>query len=68
MQLRQQGRSVAWFARQLHCDRTTCYRIFRQHSIDTVLLLRISKILGHDFFEAYRVHLQEACDTNATDV
>lgn len=42
--------TVTWFAAQLHCDRTNVYDIFRRQSIDTELLTRISKILGHDFF------------------
>lgn len=42
--------TVTWFAAQLQCDRTNVYDIFRRQSIDTDLLMRISRILGHDFF------------------
>ena len=49
-ELRQQERSVSWFARHLACDRRNIYRIFKKDCIDTDLLIRISKILEHDFF------------------
>ena len=52
--LREQGRSVSWFAKQICCERTNVYSIFRRSSIDTDLLMRISKILSYDFFEEYR--------------
>lgn len=42
--------TVAWFARELNCDRRNIYNIFARQSIDTELLLRISKILQHNFF------------------
>lgn len=50
-ELRRQERGVSWFARRLSCDRTNVYRIFGKESIDTNLLLRISAILQHDFFD-----------------
>ncbi len=52
-ELLRQGRSVAWLARELGCKREQCYRIFAKKSIDTDLLLRISKILQHNFFTYY---------------
>lgn len=48
-----QGRSASWFAEQLHCDRTNVYSIFKRESIDTALLVRISNILQHNFFQYY---------------
>jgi len=56
-ELRRQERSVAWFARNLYCERTNVYDIFKRKSIDTELLLRISIILRHDFFRYYRDEL-----------
>ncbi|MBR1426691.1 MAG: XRE family transcriptional regulator [Paludibacteraceae bacterium] len=56
-ELRRQGRSVTWLSRQLSCDRTNIYNIFRRQSIDTCLLQRISLILGHDFFADLSVAL-----------
>ncbi len=52
--LREQGRSVSWFAKQIYCERTNVYSIFKRSSIDTDLLVRISNVLSYDFFEAYR--------------
>lgn len=52
-ELRRQERSVSWFARNLYCERSNVYDIFKRRSIDTELLLRISRLLGHNFFEEY---------------
>ena len=48
-----QEASVSWFAKQLCCDRTNIYSIFKRESIDTALLVKISTILNHDFFKYY---------------
>ena len=45
--------SVSRFAKQLCCDRTNVYSIFKRESIDTALLEKISIILNHDFFQHY---------------
>ena len=52
-ELDRQGRKSQWFADQLCFERTNVYNIFRRHSIDTDLLLRISQILQYDFFALY---------------
>lgn len=52
-ELHRQERSVTWFAKKLYCDRTNVYSIFKRQSIDTELLLRISRVLNHDFFHYY---------------
>lgn len=52
-EVRRQGRSIPWIAQQLNCERTNVYSIFRRESIDTILLLRISVILQHNFFSYY---------------
>lgn len=52
-ELQRQGRSTTWFAKQLYCDRTNVYDIFKRKSLDTDLLLRISIILKHNFFQEY---------------
>lgn len=59
-ELRKQERSVTWFANKLYCDRTNVYKIFKKQSIDTELLLRISNILKHNFFQHYNSEL--ACN------
>ena len=57
--LREQGRSVSWFAKQICCERTNVYSIFQRSSLDTELLLRISKVLSYDFFDIYRQTLKQ---------
>ena len=52
-ELHRQERTVAWFARNLYCERTNVYHIFKRQSLDTELLLRISRLLDHDFFKYY---------------
>jgi hypothetical protein len=57
-ELLRQGRSVAWLSRQLGTSRMACYRIFDCYSIDTHMLLRISSLLGVDFFKLYSESLK----------
>lgn len=52
-ELRRQERTVSWFARNLYCERTNVYDIFKRRSIDTQMLLRISLLLHHNFFRYY---------------
>jgi hypothetical protein len=49
--LRKQGRSAAWLATQIPCERTNVYNIFKRKSLDVRLLMRISVILEYDFFK-----------------
>ena len=55
----EQGLSASWFAKQLCCDRTNIYSIFKRESIDTMLLSKISAILKHDFFKYYSEDIKE---------
>lgn len=48
--LKQQRRSAAWLAAEIFVTRTHIYKILSKESIDSQLLMRISKALGHDFF------------------
>ena len=50
-ELKEQGRSVTWLAKQLGMERTSLYYIFRQNSIDVELLMRISAFIGHNFLQ-----------------
>lgn len=56
-EMKRQGRSVSWLARQLCYERGNIYRIFHSKSIDTDTLYRISKELDKDFFQVYSCHL-----------
>jgi len=46
--------NITQLAVSLGCDRKTVYRLFEKTSVDTNLLLRLSLLLRHDFFEEYR--------------
>lgn len=54
-----QGRSVSWFANKLCCDRTNVYNIFKRESIDTALLVKISRTLEHNFFAYYMEDMKQ---------
>lgn len=56
----EQGLSVSWFAKELCCDRTNIYSIFKRESIDTSLLVKISTILKHDFFKYYSKDIEKS--------
>ena len=57
-QVEKQDKTVVWLAEQLSCSRTNIYKIYERPSIDTGLLLRISKVLGYNFFRLYTEKLQ----------
>ena len=50
-ELKQQGRTTTWLAKQLGMERTSLYYTFRQNSIDMELLMRISAFIGHNFLQ-----------------
>ena len=58
-ELEKQERSITWFARKLSCDRSNIYRLFQKESIDTNLLVRISILLGKDFFSDLSDYVNE---------
>lgn len=53
------GTSTVWLARQLGYHRTNLYKIYEKPTIDTGILLRISKIVGYNFFALYEKEFQE---------
>ena len=56
-ELIRQERTPTWLAKKVNCDRSNMYYIFSQQSINTDLLLRISRALNHDFFKYYTTEL-----------
>lgn len=52
-----QGRKPSWLAKELNYTRYNVYKIFARRYIDTETLLRISQLLGVDFFAVYSSHL-----------
>ncbi len=61
-ELHRQGRTNQWFADQLSVERSTVQRLFNKPSIDTHLLLRISKILNKDLFVHYSQAFLDVAD------
>jgi hypothetical protein len=58
-QVEDQGRTSVWLARELGCHRTNLYKIYDKMSLDTSVLLRISRILKYDFFQLYSKELEQ---------
>lgn len=59
-QLRKDQRSVGWLAREIHCSRNNLYKMFRKPSLDTDLLLSISKAMQFNFFQYYAAEFLES--------
>lgn len=49
--LKEDGRSVTWFASKIYCTRSNVYKIFANDNIDIKLLKRISLVLNFNFFD-----------------
>lgn len=49
--LKQDGRSVRWFAEQMNSDRSNMYKLLSRSHLSTDFLLRASRIVHHDFFQ-----------------
>ena len=45
------GMSAQKFAEAIPCTREHAYKIFRKENLDILLLLKICRILNHDFFK-----------------
>ena len=50
LELREQGYSVTWLARQLHKERSGVYKMLSRKSLDISTLMMVSVVLNHDFF------------------
>jgi DNA-binding XRE family transcriptional regulator len=50
------GMTVSEFARQIHLERSTIYGIFERPSIDSMLLVKISLVLKHNFLSDIEQH------------
>jgi len=51
--LKERGKTVVWFSKELACSRTNVYKIFEKSAIATDDLFRISKILDYNFFKLF---------------
>ena len=45
------GMTVSELARQLRCERTNVYTIFKRRTVDVELLVMLSEILHHNFLD-----------------
>ncbi len=50
-EMQRQGRTPAWLAKAINCQRPNVWRIYSQAAINTELLARISQALKVDFFK-----------------
>lgn len=57
-QLKADKRSVGWLAREIGCTRNNVYKIFNKPSLDSDLILSISKAMGFNFFKYYSAVIQ----------
>ena len=58
-EMRLQERTPAWLAKKINCERPNVYYIFRQKSINSDMLMRISRALNHNFFLHYIKEFEE---------
>lgn len=48
-ELKKQGRSVNWLAKEIYCEKSNIYKMFNRKSIDLGQLMLISNVLQHNF-------------------
>ena len=49
-ELKRQGRTAVWLAKQVNCTPENIYKAFRSQWLTLPLLFHISQALNHDFF------------------
>ena len=57
-ELQKKGFTVTWLTKELNCSRSNVYKIFDKPTLDTALLMQISKLLDVDFFQYYSEELE----------
>ena len=50
-ELDRQGRTVVWFSKQICCEKSNIYKMFKRKSIDLDQLMQISTVLEHNFLK-----------------
>lgn len=50
--------SVVLMAKHLSCSRNNVYKLLNKYSMDTEVLVKISRLLDFDFFELYSKEIQ----------
>jgi len=64
-ELKAQGRTVVWLARTINMERSSIYKIFERDTLDVGLLIRISLVMNHDFFQDISTKMRENYDEMA---
>ena len=67
LELKRQERTITWLSRKLGCTRANVYDIFYRKNIDLFLLIRISKILQHNFIEDLAGKVEQ-CEEEANTI
>lgn len=57
-ELKRQGQSVQWLAKQINTSLQNCYKILHANSVNTDTLHRISMALNHNFFSDYATQME----------
>lgn len=60
-ELREQGRSVSWFAYKMGTNRSNMYKILKKEDLSTHFLLRASLYLNKNFFLEVSECIKQAC-------
>ena len=63
-ELQKQGYTVTWLTKELNCSRSNVYKIFDKPTLDTALLMQLSKLLDVDFFQYYSEELEHLKSEN----
>lgn len=50
-ELTRQGRSVMWLSKQIYCEKSNIYKMFKRKSIDVLQLMHISEVMQHNFLK-----------------
>lgn len=50
-ELLRQGRTVNWLAKEIYCEKSNVYKLFKRRSIDLAQLMRISEVLNYNFLK-----------------
>ena len=56
-ELDRQEHSVSWFARKVQTEYSNCFYIFKRQIVDVDLLMRISIVLRHNFFNEMAAYM-----------
>ncbi|MDR1552849.1 MAG: hypothetical protein LBS69_05235 [Prevotellaceae bacterium] len=59
--------TVAEFAKLINKTRENVYDIFKRPSVDTALLLQISKVLNYDFFKHFKEKEESTNDSDLSE-